>query len=114
MLGGLTMHHHYYLKLNHIIPIGQLYMFRLIRCLHPSNPSSGRYISLCNLIHLINTHSTRTNELYRIPFSYREYSRQSLNYTAPLYLNKFNTILENGWTAAKIKKVTRDYIINLL
>src|SRR6266481_7501127 len=83
-----------------IIPFHDLYMYRLLRCTHSANKNCFEYLALSNLQSQNYNYPVRSQQQFKIPFVRHEYSRQSLKYTVPVYLNQF--MPQQDWSTGRL------------
>jgi hypothetical protein len=94
-----------------IIPFIDLYMYRLLRCIHSSNINSDKYLIMCDLIDQVYNYPVRHQVKYKVPLTTKEYLRQSLTYTSPHFLNMYVELLPAHMSQAVVKHVLKESIL---
>jgi hypothetical protein len=102
------------LKKHKMVHINDLYQYKLLRTIHITGKMMDSFLPLCLLTVRENLQSTRNQSIYDLPFKRCEYSRQSIQYKAPMYINNAIDAFNNSTSAADLKKKLKGLYINRL
>jgi exonuclease III len=77
-----------YIRRMDLVRVTNLYDYKLLRSIHVSCKANEHYLSMSNLkLHEPSKYETRNSQMYVVPFTKREYGRQSIEYRLPAKLN---------------------------